>query len=90
MNNFSQLEALIRKNYSNTGGLIALKDGKLVLEQYFNGQNVKTKNHIFSATKSIVSILMGIAIDKGFIADENQKILDFFPDYSVPEKHKAI
>ena len=39
--------------------------------------------NIFSVTKSIISILIGIAADRGEIQSVNQKVLDFFPDFPV-------
>ena len=39
---------------------------------------------------SIISILIGIAIDQGHIKSINQKVLNFFPDYKVKEGEKAI
>jgi len=40
-------------------------------------------------TKSIVSILLGIAMDEGYIADVSQRVLDFFPEYAAREKEYA-
>ncbi len=48
--------------------ILLVKDGKLVLEDYFGGNTIKTKHDLRSATKSIISILMGIAIDRNFIS----------------------
>lgn len=45
---------------------------------------------MFSVTKSILSILIGIAIDKGYIKSIHQPILDFFPDYIVKKREKTI
>ena len=56
-------------------------------------ENECTKNslfHVFSVTKSILSILIGIAIDKGYIKSIHQPILDFFPDYIVKKREKTI
>lgn len=36
-----------------------------------------------SATKSIVALLVGIALDKGFIENIDQPVLDFFPEYKI-------
>lgn len=41
-------------------------------------------------TKSIISILIGIAVDKGYIPDINQKVLEFFPEYKVKKGETAI
>jgi CubicO group peptidase (beta-lactamase class C family) len=34
-----------------------------------------------SVTKSVTSELVGIAVNKGFIKDVNEKLFDFFPDF---------
>ena len=64
----------------NVHSILLVKNGKLVLEEYFYGTHRNQIHHIQSDTKSVISILIGIAIDKGFINDVNQPILDFFPE----------
>ena len=44
-------------------GRAVLKDGKLEYENYFNGCNSSSTIHIYSVTKSIISVLIGIAIE---------------------------
>ncbi|RUS47043.1 class C beta-lactamase-related serine hydrolase [Cohnella sp. AR92] len=46
--------------------------------------------HIASVTKSVVSALIGIAVDKGYIGSIDQKVLDFFPQYAVKRGEKTI
>lgn len=67
-----------------------MKNGRRVYENYFNGCDSATTFHIASATKSIISVLIGIAIDKGYIESVDQKVLDFFPDYTVKRGEKNI
>ena len=43
-----------------------------------------------SATKSVISLLVGIAIDKGQIGSVDDKVLDYFPDYKVKRGEKTI
>lgn len=43
-----------------------------------------------SVTKSIVSLMVGIAIDKGLIKNVDQYVLDFFPDYKIKRGEKTI
>ncbi len=74
------LEEIIYNRYSNTAGMIVLKNGETQYEGYFNGCTAASCINIFSVTKSIISILIGIAADRGEIQSVNQKVLDFFPD----------
>ncbi|MHA1995123.1 MAG: serine hydrolase [Candidatus Hodarchaeales archaeon] len=64
--------------------LLVLRNGKLVHEKYYTGGRYqftsKSKHALFSVTKSFTSTLIGIALDKGFISNINQKVLDFFPE----------
>lgn len=81
--NTAKLEKLIISDYANTAGIVVLKNGETMLESYFNQCNASSTVHIYSVTKSIVSILIGIAIDKGYIKSIDQKVWDFFPDYTI-------
>ena len=57
------------------------KDGTVLHEEYQNGMSRKTTTNIKSASKSVLSLLVGIAIDKGYIESVDQTIGEFFPDY---------
>ncbi|BCN29230.1 serine hydrolase domain-containing protein [Anaeromicropila herbilytica] len=84
------LEKIINSSYNNTTGIVVLKDGKRIYENYFNKYTATNEIHIASVTKSIISILIGIAIEKGYIKSVDQKVLDYFPDYTVKTGEKAI
>lgn len=86
----ARLENIINKDYSNMAGMTILKDGKCVYENYYNGCTKANRIHIFSVTKSIISILFGIALDKGYIDSIEQKVLDFYPEYVVKRGEKMI
>ena len=47
--------------------ILVLKNGQLMLERYIGLEHQNTQFDLRSATKSIRSLLIGIAIDKGFI-----------------------
>lgn len=49
-------------------------------EEYWDSYNDSSLTNAFSATKSIISLLIGIAIDEGKIKSIDQKISDFFPE----------
>lgn len=55
-----------------------VNNDKILYENYFNGCDRNSHIHVYSVTKSIVSILVGIAIDKGYIKSIEQNISDFY------------
>lgn len=57
----------IQKEYNNTTGIVVLRNNDIIYEKYFNHCDMKNKVHVYLVTKSIVSILIGIAIEKGYI-----------------------
>lgn len=85
-----ELEQKIRKDYSNTTGMVVLKNGEALYENYFQGCTDASHIHVYSVTKSIISTLIGIAIDKGYIKSIDQKVLDFFPDYIYQTEEKTL
>jgi CubicO group peptidase (beta-lactamase class C family) len=61
-------------------GLLVVKNGHLVAEKYFNEGSVEQEARIQSATKSIASALVGIALEQGCLTSVEQKMLDSFPE----------
>jgi CubicO group peptidase (beta-lactamase class C family) len=59
--------------------LISIR-GETVLEQYFNGTKSTRLANIKSASKSVISALVGIAIDQGKIPGVRQPISEYFPE----------
>ncbi len=86
----TDLENLIAAEHANITGLVVLKEGERVYESYFNGYSPGDTVNIMSVTKSITSALIGIAVDNGFIKGLDQKVLEFFPDYTVKRGEKTI
>lgn len=60
--------------------LLVSRRGELILERYYNGSRPGGLANIKSVSKSIVSALVGVAIDRGLIAGVGQPISSFFPD----------
>ncbi|MCH4889946.1 serine hydrolase [Acidaminobacter sp. JC074] len=89
-NNLEHLKGLIERDYKNMMGICILKGNNLVYEAYFNGFTRHDTLHIASVTKSITSILVGIAIDRGFIKSVEDYVLDYFPDYHLKRGEKTI
>lgn len=71
--------------------LIIQKNDKIIHETYNGSIDGNDPTNIKSASKSIISLLIGIAIDKGFIESVDQSIGDFFPEYfeQNPDSVKA-
>lgn len=86
----TELENKIKNDFNNITGIVVLKDGKTLYEKYFNECTAESRIHIYSVTKSIISILIGIAIDKGYIKNIKQNVLDFFPEYTIKKGEKTI
>ena len=61
-------------------GLLVVKNGYLVAEKYFNEGSPEQKARVQSATKSVTSALVGIALDQGCLSSVDQKMLAFFPE----------
>jgi len=62
--------------------LIIIYNGSLVLEKYFRGWTRHMRHPCFSATKSVTSALIGIAINQGQIDGVDENLLNFFPEYN--------
>jgi len=79
---------LVAELYSNAAeletiyGLLVIKNGYLVAEEYFNGGSIEKKGHVQSVTKSFTSTLVGIALDQGCLTNLDQKMMDFFPEFA--------
>lgn len=84
------MERIIGTDYTNMAGMVIRKDGEAVYENYFHGCTQASRIHVSSVTKSILSILFGIALDKGYIGSGSQKVLDFYPEYTVKRGEKTI
>lgn len=60
--------------------LLISQDGDVLVEEYFNGTSPQRTANIKSASKSVLSALVGIAIEQGYIAGPDQSIADFYGD----------
>ena len=77
-------------NESNICQISAIKDGVIVYSDCWRGFERDSSANVNSVTKGIMAVLTGIAIDKGLIGGTDQKVLDFFPDYTVKRGEKTI
>jgi hypothetical protein len=72
-NQIAALEQTIASRYGNIAGIIVLRDGEKQYENYFHGFDAGSAFHVFSVTKSVLSILVGIAVDRGQIGSVDRR-----------------
>ena len=75
----AQIFDAIERQHLNLHSLLVIRNGYLVSETYFEQYRQDMRHELYSCTKSFVSTLIGIAIDKGYIDGTNHRIMDFFP-----------
>jgi CubicO group peptidase (beta-lactamase class C family) len=73
------IQNVLTGNEKHLHSLLVLKDDRLVLEEYFYGYGPDEAHPVQSATKRIFSLLLGPALEKGWLRP-NQKLYDLFPD----------
>lgn len=82
----------------NIHSILLFRNGTLVFEEYFAGYlysgdppgsdgdfiqyDRETDHFLASVSKTITSVIFGIAVTEGFITDLDEKIIDIFPQYS--------
>lgn len=85
-----ELHGLIEKRQVNVCQICAYKNNQKVYSDSWNNYKEDDSAHIMSVTKSIMALLIGIAVDKGKIKSIDDKVLDYFPDYKVKRGEKTI
>lgn len=81
-----------QKRYRLVNSALVIRNGKIVFEHYYNKYNQLSRNNIKSIWKSILSITLGICLDKGIIASIDEPIYKFLPEFARGEHmyHKSI
>jgi len=69
----------IEEQHYSIHSLLVVRHGYLVADAYLHPRTRDTKHNVYSCTKSVVSALIGIAIEEAFIDGVDQPILDLFP-----------
>ena len=67
-----------------TSSFLVAKNGEIIFEKYWDSHDVLMKSNSFSVAKSIVGLLIGIAIDKGYIKSFDEPITNYL-DYFEPK-----
>jgi len=84
---WSQLASKIADGtYKNITSVLIAHHGQLIFEAYYNDGARERLNDMRSATKSVTSLLVGAAIDRGLIPSVQTKVYPYFPD-KQPVEH---
>lgn len=70
----------------NMHSLSFSRGGKTAVTAHFYPYDPAVKHDIRSIAKSVMSILVGIALDEGLITSVNQPVLDFFPTRTITNR----
>jgi CubicO group peptidase (beta-lactamase class C family) len=92
------MDSIRSGHYAEVHSVVVVRDGRLVFEEYFPGHDFgysspdfrgayvefgrDTRHNTHSATKSLISALVGLSIDEGFIPGEDEGVFDYYPDYA--------
>ena len=79
----SKMFEFIRTKQFPIDSVVIVKNGYLIGELYSNNTNEETLSNIYSVTKSFMSALVGIAIDKSHIRSEKQTLGSIFSKNNV-------
>ena len=90
MINLSEFHSYVSDNESNICQVTVIQDGRTIINDIWNGYKADDTVHTMSVTKSIVSLLIGIAIEQGLIGSVDDYVLDYFPDYKIKRGEKTI
>lgn len=82
----SEIFTYVKENKINIHSLLIVRNKKIILDACFYPFRADLQHDIASCTKSITSILIGIAIDKGYIKSEDQLVSSFFPEIKLTGK----
>lgn len=85
-----ELYACIQNQQPNICQIAVIQNGSEVYSAEWNGYSKTDCTHIMSATKSVMALLTGIAIDRGMIGSVDDRVLSYFPEYTVKRGEKTI
>lgn len=85
-------EYIKTKQYKLVNSVLLWKDGKLIVGRYYNGYTKDSRNVIRSVSKSILSIVTGICLDKGLIKGLDEPLCRYLEDFDqgIHPYHRGI
>lgn len=65
----------------DTKAFLVIKNGSLIFEKYWEGHDNETVSNSFSVAKTLVAMLIGIAVEEGHINSLDDKVADYLPEF---------
>jgi uncharacterized protein (TIGR03437 family) len=74
-------DSYVRTQCPNRFSFLVIRNGYLVWERYYQGMSQNVNAHVMSISKSVLSLLIGQALDQRRIDSLDRKMVDYFPEY---------
>lgn len=78
----------IEANDLSVHSVIVYRDGTIPVEVYFDRYDPSTSHNMKSTSKGVISTLVGIALQEGFIESLDEPVLSYFPEYQPDDAGK--
>ncbi len=84
-----QMDVYIEENDLAIHSIIIYKNGTIPFEEYYDPFNKISLHNLKSTSKGIISALIGIALEEGFIDNLDESIFTYLTDYNVDTTGKS-
>ena len=81
----AEVERMVAEAYTSVRSILVVRDGALVYERYWNGADASDGHDVRSVTKSVVSALVGIALDSGALDGLDQTVGELLGEHIGPD-----
>ena len=81
-------QAIAYADDNKSHALLIFHEGKIQLEHYFMGFSEKTQTQTASMHKTVLAILIGIAIDQGYIKEVDEKAFNYISEWTDDDRNK--
>jgi CubicO group peptidase (beta-lactamase class C family) len=69
---------------------LVIRNDTMIYEQYFNGHTATSISNVFSVTKSIISLLLGCAIQDGYVGGVEDYVHKYIPEFRTKQYGETL
>ena len=77
----SQIDYDVKETFPAVKGVLVVRNGYVVFENYYQGYGRSDHHHVKSVTKSVISALVGVALKEDRLESVDQRLSEFFPEH---------